>query len=927
MQRIISITKTITILVALLLAIGITPLYAATPSSGSISTASPSLQWQGALYVAAATPVPEACPAVDPANAVCDHFFLNIDLASNFWDQNTGQVSIRIEWASDVNDFDLYVYRTSDGALVDQSAAGGTTSEEVALTAPTPGVYEVRVVPFLIVASDYRGSANLLFTPGPPTPNPTRPTGGIVFAPAVVIDPQRTEGEPLNHVDKNGFLWESGPYGLSTAQSFIHKSVDNGDSYHIVSFTGLRPDAPPGGGDTDIITDDQGFAYFSDLELANIGAAVSNDGGNTWRKNPTAVENVVDDRQWFAIDNGPTSSASDNTVFLTTRQIPLGLQVFSTPGSTGSTDPVGGLIYQNAAQNVLTVAPDAVCGQPRFDPINRNLYLVCDRGDHVEIIRGHVNPIQRTSIQFQRRNVPPSPGGNVGDIFPALAVDRAGNLFAVWADSNNHNVYMTASRDQAETWTSIIQVNGDPANTNVWAWAAGGSAGKVDIVWYGTSTRGDPDNFPSWLNSRQAAANVKWFTYFAQVSFDFTTPSASTIYQVKASEHPTHYGQICQGGLGCTTSNGDRTMADFLAVAIDRSGAARIVIDDTTNQHHGAALFELRQIAGPGAFGGTISGTAPKNPMNDLTGDAQWPHFFPAGSGPNQRHMDFKLLELSQKNSDSLNVRMQVLDASSLLPPAGAQSTIWLTRWQSKSIGDGGEESYRIFYVGAKSVAGGTPTFFSGTGVSAGDSGVPGNGCQTTTPRNCKIILYPQEKAQSGTFNQLSGEIIIQVPLADVGSPRVGDMLFSVTALSFGEITGNPLFQDVDATRALDFTITKGKPVTERKVTGGGYIHVDSFGGRGSFGLVAHTDNRGKITYIDHATGPKFHSAFINSVTIEGNRATIKGMGFADNIVTNFVVTVEDKAEPGAGVDTFSIQLGTGYSRSGVLQGGNIQLH
>src|SRR5207237_1271089 len=80
-------------------------------------------------------------------------------------------------------------------------------------------------------------------------------------------------------------------------------------------------DPPPGGGDTDIVTDDQGFAYFVDLEgLVNLGVAVSNDGGNTWKKNPLAV-NPAQDRQWFAVDNGATSGAGDNTIFLTVHEL------------------------------------------------------------------------------------------------------------------------------------------------------------------------------------------------------------------------------------------------------------------------------------------------------------------------------------------------------------------------------------------------------------------------------------------------------------------------------------------------------------------------------------------------------------------------------------------------------------------------------
>src|SRR5439155_11339139 len=90
-----------------------------------------------------------------------------------------------------------------------------------------------------------------------------------------------------------------------------------------------------------------------------------------------------------------------------------------------------------------------------------------------------------------------------------------------------HNVYVSASRDRGTTWSAPLHVNGNPANTNVWVWSAAGAPGILDLVWYGTSVRGDPDAFPSWYVSRQAATTVPWFTYFAQVNFDFTNPAAS----------------------------------------------------------------------------------------------------------------------------------------------------------------------------------------------------------------------------------------------------------------------------------------------------------------------------------------------------------------------------------------------------------------
>ncbi|HEV2118934.1 MAG TPA: post-COAP-1 domain-containing protein [Candidatus Bathyarchaeia archaeon] len=917
--------------------------HAANPGSGTLDTTNQSLTWTGANYVTAANADPSTCPpSADPLNVLCDHFFLNINLASNFWTTHTGTVTITITWPSGSNDFDLYIYRQSDGQLVGSSTlGGGETQEQVVLVSPIPGMYEARITPFLVTMSSYSGSAALSFTNGGPVPNPTFPTGGLSFGPATIVDPQRTEGEPLVHIDQFGNIWESGPWGFSTGQGFVAKSTDQGDSFHIVSPDGLRPNITPvGGGDSDIITDDQGFAYFADLEgLGNVAVAVTNDGGNNWKTQLVAAQNTAVDRQWLAVDNGPTSASSDNTIFLTYRQAVQGSQILSSPGSTGTTDVTGGLVFTNAGTGTVPqfVATGAPCGRLTFDPVLRYLYLPCLRSDHVEITRAHVNLSQRTGLTYTTLAAPVSPGGAVGHLFASLTTDQAGNVYVVWVDTKNNNVYLSSSTNAGNTWSTPLQVNGDPANTNIMPWAIAGISGTVDIVFYGTSTRGDPNSFPSWLNNRQAATTVKWFPYLVQVQGATTTP---TIYQVQASEHPTDYGQICTQGLGCTVSGGDRTLADFFSVAIDANGAARIIINDLTNQHHGAALFELTQTAGPSAIGTTLT---PANPniatgVTDPAGDAQVPHYSPAGAGANQQALDLLSAQLSRPDISHLTVTLQLANLASLLPPTGSNGIVWLTRWQFLSAGDGGEESYRIFYMGANSTAGQTPIFFAGSGTSAAPTtGIPpGDGCVTTSPQNCKIIVYPNEKVETGTINTLTGILTITTPLADIGSPILGDTLFSVTALTFGHITHNPILQDADATRAFDYVLgqttmpTNCPAGTTCKVTGGGFIFVDQQQNHGSFSIEVKVDQsgriKGKVGYQDHATGLDFRTALITSAFFNGNTVTIQGTGTANGTTTNFQITVQDNDNP-SGQDTFSIQLGTGYSKSGVLQGGTIEIH
>jgi hypothetical protein len=718
--------------------------------------------------------------------------------------------AVAAEYVS-ANDITLDLYDPSGHLLVHGDSATSPESVHYADPNLAPGTYELQVCPFQggVVTSpyDYTGSYSVSNGPavgvpgsstgtevGPPTI--TRTTGKLQFSPATVVDAQRTEGEPLNWFDKNGNYWESGPWGTTTQNSFVHRSTDGGLEFHIDSPNGLRPDPGPGGGDTDIVTDDQGYAYFVDLEsLTNLGTSVSNDGGNNWRKNPVAVQNTALDRQWYAVDNGTTAAASDNTVFLAFHETEVGTFIYSSPGSTGATDPVGGLVWQNAASNApLPLASDATCAQLRFDPVNRNLYYACNEGNHVRMTIGHVAPGQRTGIAFHNVTLPDSPGGGgPGHLFPAVAVDKAGNVYAAWIDANDSNVYYSSSTDQGATWTAPVQVNSAPAVTNEFIWAQGGAAGTVALAWLGTDTAGQPDTFPNWADDPVGATSVKWYGY-AGVITKANTASA-TIAQQRFTEKPMHYGQICNQGIGCTVSGGDRTMADYMGFNLDKSGAIRIVYNDTTSQHHGAHLYEVRQLNGNSILGSKVRGIGvPKNPVSDSTGDAQWPHYSPTGAGANQPQLDFTGLQVGQPNAGTLRVRMSLASLASLAPPLGKTGAFWLTRFQALSTGNSGEEAYRIFYVGAQSTAGATPSFFAGSTT-----------CTESTPKNCKVVNYPVQ-------NQIAGHVcgntlVADLPLSAFGAPVNGALLYNVTALSGGRNADNDLYADVDATPSFDYVL------------------------------------------------------------------------------------------------------------------------
>ena len=115
-------------------------------------------------------------------------------------------------------------------------------------------------------------------------------------------------------------------------------------------------------------------------------------------------------------------------------------------------------------------------------------------------------------------------------------------------------------------------------------------------------------------------------------------------------------------------------------------------------------------------------------------------------------------------------------------------------------------------------------------------------------------------------------------------------------------------------------------------VTGGGWITGTPSGAKGTFGVAGGIKNGsfwGHLTYVDHGpSGPHVKGTGVTAYTvvspttrhIEGT-CTIDGAGGY-----NYRADVSDNGEPGRN-DTFTLRLSNGYTASGTLGGGNIQLH
>jgi len=188
------------------------------------------------------------------------------------------------------------------------------------------------------------------------------------------------------------------------------------------------------------------------------------------------------------------------------------------------------------------------------------------------------------------------------------------------------------------------------------------------------------------------------------------------------------------------------------------------------------------------------------------------------------------------------------------------------------------------------------------------------------------LVVNGQAVVVSGQPNQT-----ISLP---VGRVIINEQQSSVSG-NTGDITVNALHVVVDGVADVIISsahadITCGGPVCPGGdfVTGGGWITGTPSGERGTFGVAGGIKNGGlwgHLTYIDHGTNMKVKGTGVTAYTVTGP-TTRHIEGTCEGMECRYTVDVADNGEPGR-KDTFAISLSNGYTASGLLVGGNIQLH
>ncbi len=667
-------------------------------------------------------------------------------------------------------------------------------------------------------------------------------TPAVSFGTPVVVDNYRPGFEPDVAVDTspNGrdLTYTSTPFGFSTTQSFIYRSDDHRSSFHLVEGNVAdKPDTCIGGGDSELRTDPvNGRVYFVDLQgLTNFSASTSGDHGATWSTACNSVNGVGVDWQWVGIDsNGGTSAVGagpgsgrlyldyDN-VNQDTGPNPLGNQLVMNESVDGvyygSSCAVAGLPCPGPP---AAISPDegipgnVVVDNVRGGAHQHTVYAIHTNAAGIAVIvsRCSGKPGDSTAALVAAdctdpTQVDPSDPGHVnvnwhdsyvripgsyltGNLFASMAIDTAGNLYAVWAEyptdgAGNENgpgrIDLAVSTNGAKAWSAPIAVTPTSLRNNVMPWVVAGDPGRVDVAWYGAPQASYQGAFgPDTLD------NGTWNVYMAQ---SLNALAAGRSFSVaKVSDHQAKFGNISTQGLG---GSPDRSLGDFMQVQIGQRGQAVIsYVDDTSADRNpdfcmgcgqtpaeaAGPVMIATQNGGPGLFArSTLSAT--KNPVGsvgDPAGDAMLPA---AGVDvPAPPALDVAGASVTKADATHLKVTLATADSSlsnDLAAPAtlGGPVGEWIVRWAAPTY-HGGPGDGNIFYVGMESAGGGAPAFYTGT-----------TGAIATT--HVKYFTYPKATTITG---RITGRTISwTVPLADVGSPSSGQGLFSVTGFTATQLT------------------------------------------------------------------------------------------------------------------------------------------
>src|SRR6266850_599918 len=360
----------------------------------------------------------------------------------------------------------------------------------------------------------------------------------------------------------------------------------------------------PGGGDGDVAVNapNPSNANTPNVAVVSLSAAEITGSNSTKRADTFSTPNVAtavlpfDDRMWLDGLNDSSHVYMEYHDFGTTSQI---LVQRSADGGQNYTDGAGAVV--DAATEPSVGPPTGnIAGQIKVDKSSCSSH-----GNLYQIFVGPDNPVDNSQNSLNYMNAAyvgvatgvsvanptlsftdykifscgagstcPS-GAGLGNLFPGLAVDNFGYVYATWSD--NADVYYSFSSNHGTRWSPAIKVTQNTSQagkSNVYPWIAADANGHVAIAWYGADLAGNSNTVP--------ADSTHWNVFVAESVNGHAISPVFTVSQ--ATDHSNHTGQISTGGL---LGSSDRSLADFFQIAMDPTHLVNIAYADN---HAGPAV-------------------------------------------------------------------------------------------------------------------------------------------------------------------------------------------------------------------------------------------------------------------------------------------------------------------------------------------------
>ena len=359
----------------------------------------------------------------------------------------------------------------------------------------------------------------------------------------------------------------------------------------------------PGGGDGDVALNapNPSNSNTPNLAVVSLSAAEITGSNSTNRADTFSTPNVAtavvpfDDRMWLDGLNDASHVYMEYHDFGTTSQI---FVQRSADGGENYTDATGTVVDVATEPNVGPPTGN-IAGQIKVDKTSCSSH-----GNLYQIFVGPDNPVDNTHNSSTFMNAAyvgvatgvsvanptlsftdykifscgagstcPS-GAGLGNLFPGLAVDNFGYVYATWSD--NSDVYYSFSSNHGTRWSPAIKVTQNTSQagkSNVYPWIAADANGHVAIAWYGADQAGNSNTLPT---------STQWNVF---VSESVNGHAISPVFVMsQATDHSNHAGQISTGGL---LGSSDRSLADFFQIAMDPTHLVNIAYADN---HAGPAV-------------------------------------------------------------------------------------------------------------------------------------------------------------------------------------------------------------------------------------------------------------------------------------------------------------------------------------------------